>query len=372
MKLSIPTLLLFVFSLALNGLQGRTWTSLDGRTLEADYISSTDDRVEVRRSVDQRIFQLQIDQLSPADREFIEEQRIIELGTLHTPDEFEFAHFRPRIDGFKFGGNRVPANYLGVVSLREKTLGVVPYWMDGMSIGKDGEIIMSSGNGTTPHMKLITWTPEAGARDIVPLEYIKSEPGISPEERAKDQQEGRFWFFGGQIAHDRDGDVLFTLGACGGNGIFRVDSANPVRLERLNTCIASSSLQVPPWDNRYAYIARGEDIRKFKISRNSADEDDVVFTINGDKIYLGNCLMLDEDRLIAGISLPTEEVDERGIKISGKFGILIDRKADGYYLLSDGLLGAMALNPETGQLLRVAIADERKYEVREFEIVKGS
>lgn len=371
MKPSVPIVFFLVFALFLSGLHGRTWTDIDGRTLDAVYISSTENSVQVRRTADQRVFELQLNQLSQADRDFVAEKRIADLGQLHTPDEFEFAHFRPRIDGFRFGSNRVPANYLGVVSLREKTLGELPYWADGMSIGPDGEIAISSGNGTTSHMKLVTWTPGGATRDIVPLEYIKSEPGISPEERAKDQREGRFWFFGGQIAHDRDGDVLFTLGACGGNGIFRVDSASPVRLERLNTCIASSSLQVPPWDNRYAYIARGEDILKFKISRNSVDEDDVVFTINGDKIYLGNCLMLDEDRLIAGISLPTEEVDERGVRISGKFGILIDRKADGYYLLNDGLLGAMAMNPETGQLLRVAIADERKYEVREFEIVKG-
>jgi len=134
MKPSAALLFLLFLALALHGLQARTWTDVDGRSLEADYLAGTETSVQVRRAVDQQVFELQLDQLSQGDRDFVAERLAADLGFLHTPDEFEFAHFRPRLEGFRFGNNRVPAKYLGIVSLREKTLGPIEYWPDGMSI----------------------------------------------------------------------------------------------------------------------------------------------------------------------------------------------------------------------------------------------
>jgi len=129
-------------------------------------------------------------------------------------------------------------------------------------------------------------------------------------------------------------------------------------------------MQIPPWDDRYAYMSRGNTIKKFKLSGNSDDKGDVVFTVDGENIYLGNCLLLDEETLIAGINIRTDEVDDRGVTVYGKFGILIDSRDNGYYLLDDAYMGAMALDPRTGELLRTASLGDRKYEIRKFEIVK--
>jgi hypothetical protein len=52
----------------------REWTSIDGRKLEADFVSATADQVTLKRASDGREFTLAIDRLSPADREWIKEQ----------------------------------------------------------------------------------------------------------------------------------------------------------------------------------------------------------------------------------------------------------------------------------------------------------
>ena len=195
--------------LAVFNLDARIWTDTKGRTVEADYIGSTETDVKIRRDVDQKIFQLKLEQLTQADRDFVAQERTLEFGALGTADDSDFSNFYQRLKKFRFGRSSIEANYLGVISLREKTLGTVPYWVDGMSISESGEIILSSGNGTTSHMKMVIWTPGSSPHDIVPLTYKKTEGSITKDERADDEEAGRFWFFGGQIAHDRDGEVLF-------------------------------------------------------------------------------------------------------------------------------------------------------------------
>ncbi|MET0263026.1 MAG: hypothetical protein ABW223_09025, partial [Rariglobus sp.] len=54
-------------------LQARTWTDIQGRALEADYVSSTPEAVTVRRT-DGRNFTLPLATLSAADREFVAAQ----------------------------------------------------------------------------------------------------------------------------------------------------------------------------------------------------------------------------------------------------------------------------------------------------------
>jgi hypothetical protein len=231
----------------------RTWMDNQGRTLEADYVSPTGDEVLVVRKNDKQQLSLKLSQWSENDLAFVSSQAAAKLPPreqVTTPNESRFAPFRSRLKRFVFTSQSCPAKYLGVVSLVDRPFGKLPFSAAGISLGKDGGIIVSSGNGTTPHMKLVKWSPKGGVVDIVPLIYQKFDhKSFSPSERADDERAGRFWFFGGQVAHDRNDQVLFTHGACGGNGIVRVVSDAPVQLQRLNECIASSSLQVPPWDN---------------------------------------------------------------------------------------------------------------------------
>jgi hypothetical protein len=358
-KRFLPLLACFLITAA----QARTWIDNQGRTLVADYVSNTSDEVLVLRESDKQKVTLKLSQLSASDKAFVSNKKAAML------DEAKFAWFKPRLQRFIFGTQSCPSKYLGVASIIDRPLGKLPFLCDGISLGKDGAVIVSSGRGTTPHMKLLRWSPDGSVVDIVPLTYKKYDRNESLSERADEERQGRFWFFGGQIAHDSNNQVLFTLGACGGNGgngIFRVESDAPVQLRRLNECIPSSSLQVPPWDSLHAYIACCNKITRFKLSPNSAELKDVVFSIEGKEVYLGDTLMLSKNKLIAEISLPTTQ----GISGSGNFGIYIDLEANGYYLLAgDGYLGAMALAPDSSRMIRLINSpDNRSSSISEFEL----
>lgn len=349
---------LVVILLTLSSAEARTWTEITGRTVEADFVTATDTHVTVRRVADRQTFQIELSRLLATDRAYVLTQIAAQASpaameeTVLTPDEEYFEIFQTRLKRFRFGKQSVAAKYLGVMSIIERPIGTLPYNARGLSIGPDGTVVLTSGSGTTPHMKLVEWTSPGETSTIAPLLYKKFTQGITKQERAEDERAGRFWFFGGQVAHDRNGEILITLGACCDNGIFRVSTASATPFRRLNTCISSSSLQVPSWDSNHAYIARGNSITRFSLSGGSADIKDEIFSIDGYNVYLGNTLMVDRDRIIAGLSLPTEEKDNRGVEISGKFGIYIDRVAGGYYLIRDDYLSPMAISPDGRRMIR--------------------
>jgi hypothetical protein len=56
------------------GLSARTWTSGDGTTLEAEFVSSTEKDVTIQRDSDRRRFTLPLEKLSEADREWVAAQ----------------------------------------------------------------------------------------------------------------------------------------------------------------------------------------------------------------------------------------------------------------------------------------------------------
>ncbi len=373
----LPALLALVLALLAPAFAApRTWTDLDGRTVEADFVGSDLTHVTVRRAADGQTFRIELARLREIDRAYVLAQTVANTvqaaasETVLTPQDEYFQVFQSRLKRFRYGQQTVPANYLGVMSIVERPLGTVPYHVRGLSIGPDGSIVLTSGSGTTPHMKLVEWTPPGETSTIVPLLYKKSEKGITKAERAEDEKAGRFWFFGGQVAHDRKGDLLMTLGACCDNGIFRVSPTSSAPFARLNTCVSSSSLQVPSWDSNHAYIARSNSITRFALSAGSAEIEDEVFSIDGFDVYLGNTLLLARDKIIAGFSLPTGEKDKRGVSVSGKFGIYIDRAAGGYYLLCDDYLSPMAVSPDGRRMIRASKGPDGKTIITEFSLRK--
>ena len=73
MKALIRTFLAFALLLPLTT-QARTWTSTDGKTLEAKFVSATDSEVTLKRDSDGKQFTLPISRLSNDDQIFIKEQ----------------------------------------------------------------------------------------------------------------------------------------------------------------------------------------------------------------------------------------------------------------------------------------------------------
>lgn len=72
----MKTVLIFTLAglLGSGTLPARTWTSADGRSLEADFVKATAADVTLRRSRDKQEFTLALDQLSEADRAFVAKQ----------------------------------------------------------------------------------------------------------------------------------------------------------------------------------------------------------------------------------------------------------------------------------------------------------
>ncbi len=73
MKLPRLTFLVLLGMTAVQ-LSGREWTSTDGRTLEADFVSATADSVTVKRAADGQTFTLPLASISEADRKWVKER----------------------------------------------------------------------------------------------------------------------------------------------------------------------------------------------------------------------------------------------------------------------------------------------------------
>lgn len=73
MKL-IPLFTCLLAAIFTPSIQARTWTSTDGKTLEAEFISATGLEVTIKRDSDGRTFTMPISRLSEADQAFIREE----------------------------------------------------------------------------------------------------------------------------------------------------------------------------------------------------------------------------------------------------------------------------------------------------------
>lgn len=281
------------------------------------------------------------------------------------PDEAVFLPYKERIMAFRFGSERLSAKYLGVLSTRERIIGKLSCLAHGLAVSSRGQIAFTAGNGTTPLMRVGFWAAPKEESEAVVLTYEPFSRETTPQQKKENEANAVLWFFSGQCAFDKNDQVIFTLGSCCDNGLFRIESQTPPRLRRLNLFGPSSAFQIPHWDGDYAYIARGNSIRKFRINGNSAEsgEGKAVFEIVGDRIFMGNTLMPDANAVVASLSLPLGEKDERGMERMAMFSIYIDRKEGGYYLVSDKLLGCMALAQDHTTMLR---QDMKTRELSEF------
>lgn len=64
-----PVVLALLFTIG--ALHARTWTSAEGKSLEAEFVSATDSHVTIQRVADGRSFTLALDQLSKSDCEWV-------------------------------------------------------------------------------------------------------------------------------------------------------------------------------------------------------------------------------------------------------------------------------------------------------------
>lgn len=346
-----PLLTLFLCSfLGCFHLNGRIWLDDLGCQLEAEFVEADESTATVKRISDGRIFKIKLSKLSSVDQDFVS-QHLESIKPIESrPDENAFHKYQDYFKRFNIEKKSFEARYLGTMGISEVRLGEMPVYPRSLAYTPDSSrIAVSHGNGTTPNMQIFYWDAENGQEEIFPLTYQKYEKGLSLEERADLEKQGILWFFGGQIAINKKGNVFLSLGACGGNGIFEVTSNG---LDRLNDCISSSTLQIPAWDSGTAYLGRSQAIYKFELKSNEALDDGEFFSLDNNGVYISDALILDKNRIILSVSCPTKETDERGLKISERFSILVDGSERGYYFLKDAPMGAMALSPDGSKMVR--------------------
>ena len=136
---------------------------------------------------------------------------------------------------------------------------------DGLAFDPAGRLAVSEGHGT--HEEMFISYLRRGARDVDVVTLRETPKGVGRGRKRELEKEGYFWFFGGQLAFDRAGDCHFTLGSCGGNGIYKVLSANPANVQRVvDLKYGSQSLQIPYFDSEHYYVSMGSGIYRIPIA----------------------------------------------------------------------------------------------------------
>jgi len=69
----------------------RVWTDSEGRTLEAEWVSTEEGGIKVRRISDRRLFTIPLERLSPVDQAYVRDKLAAEAGEA-PPLEGSFRH----------------------------------------------------------------------------------------------------------------------------------------------------------------------------------------------------------------------------------------------------------------------------------------
>lgn len=288
----------------------------------------------------------------------------------YTPNEEKFLLCKDRIQVFQFGSKKMPAQYLGPMSFKEKSLGKLYGNICDLTMSSDGLIVIAKGSGTEPNMKLVYWqAPGDIETEVIPLTYEKFSKETTENQRRRNEENAILWFFAGQCAFNRNGELFITFGTCSGNGIFKVLTNSSTKLKRLNHCAPSISMQIPPWDSQHAYLAQGQTIWKLPLTVQPKEKNGGVpiFTLIGEKIFFGKTVMLSETQLITCINIPIDSVSANGLSNYNSFTIFIDQEKAGYWLLAEGQLGHTTLSQDGKTLLR---HNSELHQLCEMELVK--
>jgi hypothetical protein len=194
-------------------------------------------------------------------------------------------------------GEEFAVSYRGAIGIKEKAIGSLQGWPDGLAFHPDGRIAVSDGHGTTDAMSMVFWFPDKASEPVVDIRFNKDKMrqmlayassdlhDFPADERASEHQrrftelerrrdelerEGFFWFFAGPMAFDAGGTSYFSLGSCSPNGMYKVNSREPIEIIKLHTLPSTSSLQVPAFDSTRLYSTSWNGI--FPYSREPSDD----------------------------------------------------------------------------------------------------
>ena len=265
-------------------------------------------------------------------------------ATRKTVSEYPFIE---RIHAAVWQGERCKSTFKGIQKISQTELGVITERVNGLAFHPDGKIAFSSGYGTTPKMTMAYWGPGDIGEMIVDLQYVKRS---EKDDENKIEEKGYFGFFSGPLAFDSDGICYFSLGSVSPNGLYRVVSNSPVKIEKLYSLDSTRSLQVPLFDTKHLYSTSWNGVFRYPIVLGQAKPVKPWFSIQGDNILLGDCLVINQNQVITEVVFKvSQETLDKGYYIKS---FLFDRKKNCYKVISVNEIGPMAISWDGQRMVR--------------------
>ncbi|MBC8378737.1 MAG: hypothetical protein H8E62_06145 [Planctomycetes bacterium] len=272
-----------------------------------------------------------------------------------TVSEYPFVE---RIHTVVWQGERCDLNFKGIQKISEKELGVTTERINGLAFHPDGKITFSSGYGSTPNMTMAYWGLKDIGETVVNLQYV---PHSEKDDVNKTEEKGYFGFFAGPLAFDSGGTCHFSLGSLGPNGLYKVVSNSPVKIEKLYSLDSTRSLQIPLFDTEYLYSTSWNGIFRYPIVPSQAKPVKPWFSIQGDNILLGDCLVINQSQVIAEVIFKVpKETSGKGYYIKS---FLFDGKRNCYKVISVDEIGPMAISWDGQRMVRF---DKTERSINEF------
>lgn len=269
--------------------------------------------------------------------------------------------FDERIRAVLWEGERYEMTFEGIQKVAETRVGTIDQWVKGLAFHPDGRIAFSDGRGTTPIMVMAFWNPEGMGDSVVNLQYAKRNEQNGEN---KTEEKGYFWFFAGPLAFDPNGISYFSLGSCGPNGLYKVVSNSPVEIEKLYSLGPTRSLQVPVFDKEHLYSTSSNGIYRYPIRSGQEIPDKPWFSVQGEKIMLGNCLVLNRDQVLADVVFRISKgTSDKDYYIKS---FLFDRTSQSCKVLSVDEMGPMAVSLDGQRMIRF---DKTEQSIKEFSFV---
>jgi hypothetical protein len=171
------------------------------------------------------------------------------------------------------------------------------------------------------------------------------------------------------LAVDGKDQVVFNLGACGPNGLYKLLQVQPIKVQKLFPLAGFESLQFVPDSSKDFYTTSFSKIEKLDLDEpNSSATAAPVFSMFGGHARLLDTLFVDQDHLLATLIVnrvaPADGAETK--RLPPEFmAVAFDRKLKGYYVLDIKAWGPMAIRPTDQALFRF---DADAEEIRQFTL----
>jgi len=261
---------------------------------------------------------------------FVEKYRSSESGDDHARQNVGFPQ---KIEGVWWDGDFLPLSYRGAIKVVETPIRLlVRSGPCGLAFHPDGRIAFSEGQGCNENMLIAYGSANGNFDPVVDIKYVNIKDGQNPSAALENQ--GFFWSFNGPLAFNADGTCYFSLGSCNPNGIYKITSSKPVKIEKLHSIESASSLQVPVFDKSCLYSTSWNGIFRYALTAAPAStKSNLWFSISGDGILMSHSLIISSTRVVVDALIFKSSTEKRDYDM---VTLIFDKEQKAYWsLLAD-------------------------------------